>query len=99
MMMMCLFTLKQKIISSIYLLVLKRLDISTIEEKKGSIETNIEINDEFNIREIVVLLSAINRMCKIEYSLYNIRTLELKYKICSKEIGVLGTEKKIYDTP
>ena len=58
MMMMCLFTLKQKIISSTYLLVLKRLDISIIKEKKK--EKNIEINDEFNIREMIVL--SLNRI-------------------------------------
>ena len=55
---MCLFTLKQKIISSTYLLVLKRLDISIIKEKKK--EKNIEINDEFNIREMIVL--SLNRI-------------------------------------
>ena len=58
MMMMCLFTLKQKIISSTYLLVLKRLHISIIKEKKK--EKNIEINDEFNIREMIVL--SLNRI-------------------------------------
>ena len=37
---------------------LKRLDISIIKEKKK--EKNIEINDEFNIREMIVL--SLNRI-------------------------------------